>query len=152
MIQTSTKVTRNINAADAVDDGVKKSLFDAADKGFGVSQDEVPVGATSGLKMSGYEPQEAPDGSIVWGYTAEYTRSVVEGTEPHWIPLDAMDDLKLWARRVLGNENAAWAVRRKIAARGTPPQDFISPAIAAMKAHLRSVGLGDAVTEEVRSR
>jgi hypothetical protein len=38
------------------------------------------------------------------------------GASPHWAPIDP---LKLWAARVLGDENAAYAVRAAIAQRGT---------------------------------
>lgn len=152
MLRTRVQTRTNRDGAAGVRDGTKAALFDAADAGFAKSQEEVPVGATAGLKHSGFEPQEAPDGSIQWGYTAEYTLPVVDGSAPHWIPLSAMPSLKRWARRVLGDESAAWAVRRKIAAEGTPAQDFITPAIETMRARLRSTGIGGFIDEELRSQ
>lgn len=152
MIRTRTRVRTNRDAAGGVRDGTKQALFDAADAGFKKSQEDVPRGATSGLAHSGFEPQEADDGSIVWGYTSEYVLPVIDGSEPHWIPMHAMDSLFKWARRVLGEESAAWRVRWKIAQEGTPAQDFITPALDAQRARLRSQGLGDAISEEVRSR
>lgn len=152
MLRTRTRVETNRDAAAAVEAGVERSLFDAADKGFAKSQEDVPVGTTAGLKHSGFQPEKAPDGSIQWGYTAEYTLPVIDGSAPHWIPMRAMPDLKKWARRVLGDEAAAWAVRAKIAEEGTPPQDFIGPAMDVMRAHLRSEGIGGVIDEELRSR
>lgn len=152
MIRTRTRVRTSKDSASGVRNGVKAALFDAADAGFAQSQEDVPHGATSGLAHSGVAPQEAPDGSIVWGYTAEYTLPVIDGSEPHWIPLRAMDSLKRWARRVLGSESAAWRVRWKIAQEGTPAQDFITPAIETQIAHLRANGISGFITEELRSR
>lgn len=152
MLRTRTQVRTNRNAARGVDRGVKRALFDAADKGFAKSQEDVPVGATAGLKHSGFQPEEAPDGSIQWGYSSEYTLPVIDGSAPHWIPMRAMPDLRKWARRVLGDESAAWGVRAKIAEEGTEAQDFITPALEVMRAHLQSEGIGGFIDEEIRSR
>ena len=123
-------------------------MRDAADAGFAVSQDEVSHGATSGLSMSGVPPQWVGN-SIVWGYTADYAEYVEKGTRPHWIPLRAMPELKRWARRVLGNEGAAWAVRSKIAQEGTEAQPFVQPGIDAMKRHLRQTGIVAYIEDEL---
>lgn len=139
MLQTNVRVTTNRDTAGAVDRGVRDALFDAADHGFDVSQQHVPHGATSGLATSGFEPREAADGSVTWGYAAPYARYVEEGTRPHWAPIAP---LKLWARRVLGDEGAAYAVQRKIAQEGTDPQPFVGRGIDAMVAHLRTTGIG----------
>jgi hypothetical protein len=45
-----------------------------------------------------------------------YAHFVEEDTRPHWAPIAP---LKLWARRVLGDESAAYAVQHAIAVRGT---------------------------------
>ena len=48
------------------------------------------------------------------------------GTRPHWMPADA---LKGWSRRVLGNENLAYAVQKKIAREGVEAHPFFRPAL-----------------------
>ncbi len=54
-----------------------------------------------------------------------YAPPVESGSKPHMPPVDA---LKLWAKRVLGDESLAWPVALGIAKRGTPPQPFLMPA------------------------
>ena len=46
----------------------------------------------------------------------DYIVPLEKGSRPHWAPIGP---LKLWARRVLGNEGLAYAVRAAIAKRGT---------------------------------
>lgn len=55
-----------------------------------------------------------------------YVRFVELGTRPHWPPIRP---LKLWAKRVLGDEGAAWAIQRKIARRGTRRQEVFAKAL-----------------------
>lgn len=145
MIGVQTKVRTNKDAAQAVSDGVRKRLFDAADRGFEVSQDRVAID-TSQLQQSGVPPTEQQDGSIVWGYNAEYAKHVEHGTAPHWPPIKP---LKGWARRVLGDESAAYAVQQKIAKEGTPAQPFVAPGIDAMKAELRARGISPAIEDNL---
>lgn len=123
---------------------VRLGLLDAADKGFQESQQEAPVGATSGLKMSGVQPVRRGD-SIVWGYTAPYAEYVEMGTEPHWPPIDP---LLLWARRVLSDEGAGYAVQAKIADEGTDPQPYVRQGVEAMRDHLEQTGLKGFITRE----
>lgn len=59
------------------------------------------------------------------GSTAEYAGAVEHGAAPHWVPIDPLKD---WARRKLGDEDAAYAVQAKIAASGTEAQPFLTPA------------------------
>lgn len=146
MINTKVRVTTNKDAAGAVRRGVRQALMDAADAGFAKSQEKVPHGADSQLANSGFEPVEMNDGSWVWGYRAPYAEYVEEGTDAHWAPIDP---LKKWARRVLGDEQAAYAVQQKIAQKGTPSQPYVQPGIDAMKAHLRANGLKAAVEDEL---
>lgn len=47
------------------------------------------------------------------------------GTEPHFPPPSALRD---WARRVLGDADAAFAVAQSIAESGTEAQPFLEPA------------------------
>lgn len=56
----------------------------------------------------------------------QYAASVEYGARPHWVPIKP---LKGWARRVLGDEKAAYAVRWAIARRGTRPTYFFRDAV-----------------------
>lgn len=58
-------------------------------------------------------------GSTVTGLvisTALYGAAVEDGSRPHWPPIEP---LRLWAKRKLGDEGAAFPVARAIAKRGT---------------------------------
>lgn len=138
MLNASATVSQSKRASKTLEPAVRKALLDAGQAGVNRSLQEVPHGATSGLAQSAFGPEEESDGSIVWGFSAEYAKYVEEGTRPHWPPIDP---LKRWARRVLGEESAAWAVQKKIAAEGTPAQPYVEPGIQAMKAKLNTTGL-----------
>lgn len=64
--------------------------------------------------------------TVVAGTGARYGFFVHEGTRPHWIGRRGMDSLKLWAKRKLGDEKAAWAVRWKIGNFGTEPNPYLN--------------------------
>jgi HK97 gp10 family phage protein len=66
-------------------------------------------------------------GLVATGKQAPYARFVESGTKPHWAPIAP---LKAWARRVLGDEQAAYAVQHAIAQRGTKAQPFFAPSVA----------------------
>ncbi len=136
MIGSRVRVKRKAGLPDDIKQGVINALLRASDRGFEVSQDKVPVGATSGLKMSGVPPKWLGD-RIVWGYTAPYAPDVEEGTDPHHVPIEP---LEVWARRVLGDESLAGAVQTKIEQKGTDAQPFVEPGIDAMLEELRGTG------------
>src|SRR5262245_50297061 len=82
-----------------------------------------PVGVTGILRASitarvttGTSLSAAIRGEVFSSSQAPYAPYVEYGTGPHWAPIGP---LLLWARRVLGNERAAYAVQRAIARRGT---------------------------------
>lgn len=134
MLRTSTRVRVNKDAAAALDRGVRRYLLDGAQKGFNVSQEEVPHGATSFLAtQSAQEPTVRRDGSVWWGYLADYAADVEEGQDPHRIPDSEMPALIRWAKRILGDARAAYPVRRKIELDGTDPQPYVAPGIKAMR-------------------
>jgi hypothetical protein len=145
MIGVETRVRTDTNAAAALRHGYERFAMDVAARGFRASQERVAVDSGQ-LQQSGVTPQKRDDGSVVWGYNAEYARWVELGSNPHWAPIEP---LKGWARRVLGNESAAYAVQRKIAQEGTDPQPFIAPAIEAMRDYARAYGLDAAFTSEL---
>lgn len=149
MIGVSTSVDTDKDSARAVRQGVRETLREASDAGFALSQQRVPHGADSFLAGSGFEPRELEDGTWRWGYSARYARPVEDGARPHWIPLRAMPELKKWARRVLGDESAAWAVRQKIAEEGTDPQPFVGPGVQAQIAHLKARGISAQISKQL---
>lgn len=55
----------------------------------------------------------------------DYARAIEFGTKPHHVN---PEDLKLWARRKLGDEGAAYPIAKKIAMFGTQRQPFMFPA------------------------
>jgi HK97 gp10 family phage protein len=54
-----------------------------------------------------------------------YAAAVEYGAKAHYAPIEP---LKAWAKRVLGDEDAAYAVREHIAIEGTPAQPYMGPA------------------------
>lgn len=70
-------------------------------------------------------------GLVATGKHVPYAEDVERGTPPHWI--SDIDGLKGWARRKLGDENRAYAVRHSIAKRGTQPQPYMLPAAHAVE-------------------
>ena len=147
-INVESKVTKNLDAAESVRVGLEKHMKDAADTGFEVSQEHVPHGADSFLANSGFVPEWRGD-RIVWGYTADYAEPVEDGSVPHWIPVGEMHKLEKWARRVLGDENAAWAVRHKIGPEGTDAQPIIEPGKQAQERYAKAVGIDTYVEREI---
>jgi len=65
----------------------------------------------------------------------KYAAAVEYGTSPHFPPIS---ELQLWAGRVLGDEDAAYPVARKIAVSGTQPQPYLRPAFEEVAPQLRS--------------
>lgn len=61
---------------------------------------------------------------------APYSASMEFGSRPHWT---SAKNLKLWARRKLGDENAAYAVAAKIARKGSERHPFMVPALMEVK-------------------
>ena len=149
MIRTRTRTVTNHDAAAGVREGTDRALMDAATAGFDATQQAIAERATDTgqLLRSGVPPQRQPDGSVVFGYTADYARGVDKGTPPHMAPIDA---LRGWARRVLGDESRAGAVWRKIAREGTEGVFFTRDGLDAIHAHLRSRGLSGYITEATR--
>ncbi len=145
-MNVSTKVTKNIDVSRAVNQGVKEGLEDAADVGFEASQRDVPHGADSFLANSGFVP-EWRDNELVWGYTADYAKFVEEGTAPHFPPIEP---LKKWARRVLGDEGAAYAVQKKIGEKGTEPKKFVHEGAQAQRRYATKLGLDTYIQREIR--
>ena len=82
---------------------------------------ESPVGATSDLQRS-WQIFLTGRGRVVLGSRIGYADDVNDGTEPHE---PDFEQIKIWARRVLGDESAAGAVFNKIKEEGTDPNPYI---------------------------
>jgi len=123
------------DGAEAVDEGVREGMIDAAQAGFAESQARVPE-ATGELKASGELVRG--ETTVTFQYTAEHAQFVEAGTPPHWPPIEP---LKEWANIVLGDPNAAYGVQQKIAEAGTPARPFAKPGFEVMSRELRRRGL-----------
>jgi hypothetical protein len=86
---------------------------------------EAPVGATGDLRRS-IQVFQRGDGEVLLGTRVRYAEDVAEGTPPH---TPDFDQIQIWARRVLGDEDAAGAVFRKIQREGTEGDPFVTRAI-----------------------
>ena len=97
----------------------------------GVLRASIATDVTTGTSLSA-----AIRGTVFTGAQAPYAPYVEEGTAPHWAPIGP---LLLWARRVLGNERAAYAVQRAIARRGTRGRHMFRGAIAAVRPRMEGM-------------
>lgn len=147
MLKASATVKRNVDTAAAVGRGVTDGLLDAADTGFEVSQDRVPVDRGT-LLQSGFPPQTTREGAVEWGYRAAHAVPMEEDTAPFTPPLQPLLD---WGRRVLGSEGAGAAVWQKIRREGIDAQPYVGPGIDAQNAKLRARGLGQYIARAVSS-
>jgi len=94
---------------------------------FSQSQENiVNMGITDqGLLLKSGSITMKPDGAEIV-YAVDYADYVEYGTKPHWAPLEP---IKEWSKNKLGDEDAAYAVRAKIAREGTDPQPYARDAI-----------------------
>lgn len=146
MLSARVRTKRTTDLGPKVSRAVKRAMRDAADEGFAVSQDEVPKDrGAAGLMGSGVPPEWVGD-TLIWGYTARHSEPVEEGTVPHYPPIEP---LKGWARRVLGDEGAAYAVQETIGQEGTDAHPYVRPGFEAMVRGLRSRGLSEYIDDEL---
>jgi hypothetical protein len=86
--------------------------------------DKAPVD-TSNLKQKiGVLPQVLNDEYVLTS-AASYSEAMEYGTRPFFAPIAPLKD---WARRKLGDENIAYAIRNKIAKYGIRAHPFMRPA------------------------
>lgn len=90
---------------------------------------DAPVGVSGDLRRR-INTEVSGGGAVAEVHAGEpggvaYAAPVEFGSRPHMPPVDA---LKLWAKRVLGDERLAWPVALGIAEHGTRPQPFLMPA------------------------
>jgi len=86
---------------------------------------EAPVGATGTLQES-FQIFRTGEGEVILGTRVPYAQGVWKGKPPHE---PDFDEIRVWARRKLGDESAAGPVFEKIKAEGTNPNNFVGRAI-----------------------
>jgi hypothetical protein len=86
---------------------------------------EAPVGATGSLQSS-FQILSETDERIFVGSRIDYADDVAFGTDPH---RPNFENLQVWARRKLGNEELAGPVFRKISQEGTEPNRYDERAV-----------------------
>jgi hypothetical protein len=106
-------------------DEVQSFIVDLANSIVNQMKVEAPVGATGDLQRS-IQIFRTGNGTIWLGTRIHYAMDVWQGTEPHYADFE---DIQVWARRKLGDEDAAGPVWRSIAQHGTAPNDFVGRAI-----------------------
>jgi hypothetical protein len=115
----------SFGASQAVERGVRKWMKDGATAGFNFSQEVVPQDRGT-LLQSGVPPQFQADGSIVWGYNAEYAPYMEFGTEPGHTP--PVQPLVEWAERVADDPGLGYYVAtEKIPSEGVSEQPYARP-------------------------
>jgi hypothetical protein len=88
-------------------------------------KEEAPVGATGDLRRSFQVFRVSED--VVWlGSRLGYAQFVNDGTAPHTPPFEP---IQRWARRKLGDADAAGAVWQKIRQEGTDPNPYLDRAM-----------------------
>lgn len=110
---------------DELDDATMQVAEDVAVELTNQLRIEAPVGATGRLQES-FQLFRTADGVVYLGTRVPYAEGVWKGKPPHE---PDFDDLKVWARRKLGDESAAGPVFRKIKEEGTEGDDFVGRAI-----------------------
>lgn len=137
MLNAEVSASIDISAED-VYQAHRKRVKDAADLGFAVSQEEVPVD-TGELQQSGFPPEWRGE-DIVFGYTAEHAEEMEEGTPPGSYP--PVEPLERWGQRIgKGAAFGRWVAQVKIPEEGIDAQPYLSPAEARMRPWLDNHGL-----------
>jgi len=137
MLSASVDLDVDVTAED-VYQAHRERVKDAADLGFSVSQEEVPVD-TGTLQQSGFAPEFRGE-DVVFGYTARQAAPMEYGTEPNHTP--PIEPLKRWAERIGKDPGfGVWVATEKIPQEGVDAQPYLKPAAARMKPYLDNHGL-----------
>lgn len=152
-VKTRVEVRQDRAAADALRSATDKQMLDVGQTGFRKSQDVIldKRTDTGQLERSGFRPQRRDDGTLIYGWSADYAAAVDQGSTPHWAPIKP---LLGWVRRVFGvSGSEQWAaakgVQRKIAREGTEGVEFIDKGLEAARAFARQRDLGDIFSERL---
>lgn len=128
-----------------LDAATRETIYPAIDEATMLLLREVksrtPVGATEAARGSIQAATE-----IVRGRRLE-VRGTVSSALPYIMPLEhgsrphvpPIAPLKLWAKRILGDESAAWAVRALIAKRGTRARKMFETGFWASKSRIENI-------------
>lgn len=128
--------TINVSTADVLE-AHRDRMKQAAELGFAVSQEEVPVD-TGELQQSGFQPEFRGD-DVVFGYAAEHARAMEEGTPPFE---PAVEPLERWGERIgKGADFGRWVAEVKIPEEGITAQPYLRPAVERMRPWLDNHGL-----------
>lgn len=115
-------------------------------------QDRTPVGATGILRGSIMSEVRGTPAHIrgVVATPQAYALPLEEGSRPHWAPIGP---LKLWARRKLGDERAAYAIRWGIHLRGTRPARMFAKGLEASRSRIDMIfrQAGDRIAKRLGS-
>lgn len=107
-------------------EGMKKVLWKAMTKMEEIAKQKAPVDTGNLKNRIHLSPIQFGAKEYVLSDGVEYGVYVEYGTKPHQVPITPLIG---WASRVLGDKNAAYAVRAKISMKGTPAQPFFRPAL-----------------------
>ena len=127
-------------SADDVMQAHRKRVKDAADLGFAVSQEKVPVD-TGMLQASGFGPEFRGD-DVVFGYSTDYAEDMENGVEPYTPGKQETQELMRWAERIGKDPGfGAYVANTVIPEKGVQAQPYLAPAAERMKPWLDNHGL-----------
>ena len=116
---------------DKVQDVYRNILWKAVLKLHQLAIQKAPVGATSELKQKiDFFPKSKGRDNYKVISMSNHSAAVEFGSRPHHV---SPEKLKAWARRKLGDENAAYPIAKKIAKVGTQRHPFMIPALMEVK-------------------
>jgi len=114
------------NSKNASVQGMKRVLWKAMTKMEEIAKLKAPVDTGNLKNRIHLSPMQFGAAEYTLSDGVEYGVYVEYGTKPHYVPITPLIG---WAGRVLGDKNAAFAVRAKISKVGTPAQPFFRPAL-----------------------
>ena len=137
MLNAEVNARIDVSAADVLE-AHRDRLKKAADLGFSVSQEEVPVD-TGTLQQSGFAPEFRGD-DVVYGYAARQAAPMEFGTDPGHTP--PIEPLRRWAQRIGKDPGfGVWVATQKIPEEGVAPQPYLRPSVERMRPWLDNHGL-----------
>ena len=119
----------SINASTKTKDPLRRVLMKCMFKMEELALAKAPFDTGELREKISLFPQVLSD-RYVLASRAKHSREMEYGTVPFFAPIDP---LKAWAKRKLGDENIAYAVRNKIAKVGIKAHPFMRPAIYDVK-------------------
>jgi len=122
----SIQTPRMNNMKTNVDKGMKLVLWKAMVKMEELAKMKAPVDTGNLKNRIHLEPMQLGAREYILSDGVEYGVYVEYGTKPHHVPISPLLE---WAGRVIGDKNAAYAIRANISKFGTPAQPFFRPAL-----------------------